>query len=68
MSLKSSTFPLNTRGGGADAKTAKTKQQLLNRHRGAIEKVLTDAKSYSDDYRRTLGTILDKGLRDSAKR
>jgi hypothetical protein len=68
MSLKSSTFPLNTRRGGVAGQAAKAKQRLLNRHHVAIEKVLADAKSYSEEYRRTLGAILDKGLRDSAKR
>jgi hypothetical protein len=68
MALKSSTFSFGTRNSGGDPKTAKAKQQLLKRHHEAIEKVVADAKSYSDDYRRTLGAILDKNLRDSAKR
>lgn len=68
MSLKSSTFPLNPQQGSAAGEAAKTKQRLLTRHHLEIEKVVADAKSYWNDYRRQLGSIHDKGLRDRAKR
>jgi hypothetical protein len=68
MSLKSSTFPLDAHRGGAADEAAKTKQRLLTRHHGEIERVVADAKSYWSEYRRKLGAIHDKGLRDRAKR
>lgn len=68
MSLKSSTFPLNGDQSSTADQAAKTKQRLLTRHHDEIEKVVADAKSYWNDYRRQLGEIHDKGLRDRAKR
>lgn len=65
MALKSSTYALQK---GPDAKASAKKNALLARHRNAVEKVLADAKSFSDDRRRKLNTITDATLRQSAAR
>ncbi len=65
MALKSSTFAVPT---GNDAKAKARKELLLIRHRGAIEKVVADAKSFSEDRKRALNRIEDALLRESASR
>ncbi len=64
MALSSSTIALPK--GGAKAKA--TKAGLLSRHRKAVDDVVSDAKSFSDDRKRELGKIVDKSLRQSAAR
>lgn len=64
MALSSSTIALPQ--GSAKAEANKT--SLLSRHRKAVEEVVSDAKSFSDDRKRELGKIVDKGLRRSAAR
>ncbi len=65
MALKSSTFAVPA---GSDAKAKARKELLLTRHRGAIEKVVADAKSFSEDRKRALDRIEDALLRESASR
>jgi hypothetical protein len=65
MALKSSTYALQK---GAGAKASAKKKALLARHRNAMDKVLADAKSFSDDRKRKLDTIADATLRQSAAR
>ena len=65
MALKSSTYALRK---GASAKANAKKTALLARHRNAVEKVLAEAKSFSDDRKRKLDTITDATLRQSAAR
>jgi hypothetical protein len=67
MALKSSTFVVRA-GGVANADAEARKERLLGRHRGAIERVVADAKTFSEDRRRALDRISDKQLRDSASR
>ena len=64
MALSSSTIALPK----GSAKAEATKASLLSRHRKAVEEVVSDAKSFSDDRKRELGKIVDKGLRQSAAR
>jgi hypothetical protein len=65
MALSSSTFALPKDGG---AKAKRRKDLLLKRHRAAVEKVLADAKTFSDDRKRDLDKIDDESLRRSATR
>ena len=44
------------------------KVDLLTRHRGAMDKVVAEAKTFSADHKRDLGKIVDKTLLKSAKR
>lgn len=64
MALSSSTIALPKGSAKADA----TKTGLLTRHRKAVEDVISDAKTFSDDRKRDLGKIADKSLRQSAAR
>lgn len=64
MALSSSTIALPKGSTKADA----TKTGLLSRHRKAVEEVVSDAKTFSDDRKRELGKIVNKGLRQSAAR
>jgi len=64
MTLKSSTFPAKDQKSAIETK----KPALLERHRSAIQEVLREAKSFSEDRRRTLSEIKDEHLRDSAKK
>lgn len=65
MGLSSSTLALPKKASGK----AKTKKSgLLTRHRQAVDKVVADAKSFSEDRQRELGKIADEGLRQSAAR
>jgi hypothetical protein len=63
MALSSSTLALPKKVG---AKVGGAK--LLMRHRLAIEEVVADAKSFSEERQRELDKIVDKGLRQSAAR
>ena len=65
MALSSSTFALPKETGG---KAKAKKSGLLMRHRKAVEQVVSDAKAFSDERKRDLGKIADKGLRQSAAR
>jgi hypothetical protein len=65
MALKSNTFAVQASSGAkADAK----KKALLERHRKSVEKVVADARSFSDDRKRKLSKITDVKLRESAAR
>jgi len=65
MALKSSTFAIPASSSvKADAK----KKALLARHGQSVEKVVADAKSFSDDRKRKLSQISDLKLRESAAR
>lgn len=65
MGLSSSTLALPKKAGTkAKSKTS----GLLMRHRKAIDKVVADAKTFSDDRKRDLEKIADEGLRQSAAR
>jgi predicted acylesterase/phospholipase RssA len=65
MALKSSTYALQKVAG---AKAGAKNKALLARHRNAVEKVVADAKAFSDDRQRKLDTITDATLRQSAAR
>ena len=65
MALSSSSIALPKT---ADAKAKAKKSGLLTRHRKAVEKVVADAKTFSDDRKRDLGKIADESLRQSAAR
>ena len=65
MGLSSSTLALPKKAG---AKTERKKSGLLMRHRQAIEEVVAEAKTFSDDRKRDLDKIADEGLRQSAAR
>lgn len=65
MALNSTTFALPKNG---EAKAKRRKDDLLKRHRQAVEKVLADAKTFSDDRKRDLEKIGDEKLRRSATR
>jgi hypothetical protein len=65
MALNSTTFALPKSG---EARTKRRKDDLLKRHREAVEKVLADAKTFSDDRKRDLEKIGDEKLRRSATR
>jgi hypothetical protein len=65
MALSSSTYALSIRSG---AKVDATKKRLLSRHREAVEKVLAEAKTLSEDRKRDLGKIDDENLRQNAAR
>ena len=65
MALSSSTYALPK---GGKAKATAAKKGLLTRHRAAVEKVVADAKSFSDYRKRDLNKITDKVLRESAAR
>lgn len=65
MALKSSTYALHK---GAGVKASAKNEALLARHRNAVEKVVADAKAFSDDRKRKLDTITDATLRQSAAR
>lgn len=67
MALKSSTFAVRA-GSTASADAEARKERLLGRHRGAIEKVVADAKTFSEDRKRALERISDRQLRESASR
>lgn len=65
MTLKSNSFAvLASSSAKADAK----KNALLERHRKSVEKVVADAKSFSDDRKRKLSKITNLKLRESASR
>ena len=65
MALSSRTYALSQ---GPSAKADATKESLLARHRKAVEKVLAEAKAFSDDRTRDLDQIADENLRQSAGR
>ena len=65
MALISGTYVIST---GSNGKADSTKKRLLSRHREAVEKVLADAKTLSEDRKRDLGKIDDVNLRQSAAR
>jgi hypothetical protein len=65
MALSSSTYALPK---GSSAKADAAKEDLLTRHRNAVEKVVADAKTFSNDRKRDLGKIADEDLRQSAAR
>lgn len=65
MALSSSTYALPK---GGKAKATAAKKGLLMRHRAAVQKVVADAKSLSDDRKRDLSKISDRALRESAAR
>ncbi|MDP9415675.1 MAG: hypothetical protein M3Q08_16670 [Pseudomonadota bacterium] len=65
MALKSSTFAVQA---GSSAKADAKKKALLERHRKSVEKVVADAKSFSEDRKRKLSQITDVKLRESAAR
>ena len=55
MALSSSTLTLPK----ADAKVKAKKSGLLMRHRKAVEQVVADAKTFSDERKRDLDKIAD---------
>jgi hypothetical protein len=65
MALKSNTFAVQA---ASSAKADAKKKALLERHRKSVEKVVADAKSFSDDRKRKLNKITDVMLRESAAR
>ncbi len=65
MALKSSTFAIQA---GSSVKSDIKKKALLARHGKSVEKVVADAKSFSDDRKRKLSQISDVKLRESAAR
>jgi hypothetical protein len=65
MALSSKTYALSK---GSSAKADATKEGLLARHHKAVEKVLADARAFSDDRTRDLDQIADEDLRHSAAR
>ena len=67
MSLSSNTFAL-PEGAGAEAKAKTKKSGLLMRHHKVIERVVSEAKSFSDERKRDLNEIADEDLRQSAAR
>ncbi|MBK1976273.1 hypothetical protein JIX58_11015 [Brevundimonas diminuta] len=65
MALKSSTFKV----GKANRKTVGSqKAGLETRHKGAIEKVVSEARALAEDRRTTLRGISSSALRVSATR
>lgn len=65
MALKSSTFAVQA---GSSVMADAKKKALLARHGKSVEKVVADAKSFSDDRKRKLSQISDLELRESAAR
>ncbi|WP_067614106.1 hypothetical protein [Erythrobacter sp. QSSC1-22B] len=65
MALSSSTYFLSK---GNSTKAGAKKKILLRRHRNEVEKVVADAKSFSEDRKRDLDKIADERLRESAAR
>jgi hypothetical protein len=65
MALKSTTLALEA---GNRSASEQRKTQLLERHNGAIKKVLTDAQAFKEERKATLDTISDVQLRESAER
>jgi len=65
MALKSSTFTVQA---GSSIKADAKKKALLARHGKSVERVVADAKSFSDDRKRKLSQISDLELRESAAR
>jgi len=65
MALKSNTFAVQA---ASSAKADAKKKALLERHRKSVEKVVADARSFSDDRKRKLSQITDAKLRESAAR
>ena len=59
MALKSKTFQIGTSN---RARTEETKKDLLTRHQNDINKVLKEARAFSEDRRRTLDRLKDKKL------
>lgn len=65
MALKSSTFKVAK----AHPKTVGSqKAGLENRHKGAIDKVVSDARTLAEDRRKALSGISSRALRVSATR
>lgn len=65
MALKSTTFRVAI----ADSKTvSRAKERLESRHKVAIDKVVSDARSLAEDRRVALKGITNKALRVSAGR
>ncbi len=65
MALKSSTFAIQA---GSSVKADAKKKALLARHGKSVQKVVADAKSFSDDRKRKRSQISDLKLRESAAR
>jgi hypothetical protein len=63
--MKSNTFPVVVSN---DSTSALKKPELLERHRGAIQKVLREAKSFAVERKQSLEHIKDSKLRESAKK
>lgn len=65
MALKSSTFKVER----SNPRTAsRAKERLENRHKGAIEKVVSDARTLAKDRRAALKSITNAALRTTAGR
>ena len=65
MALASSTFAVQaSRSQDADVR----RERLLHRHRAAVDKVVADARTFSEDLERTLSEITDEDLRQAASR
>lgn len=64
MTLKSSTFPVEKQKIAGEL----SKPSLLDRHHSLVQQVLKEAKSFSEDRRRSLEHIKDGKLRESAKK
>ena len=65
MALNSSTFVIQT---GSSTKADAKKKALLARHGKSVEKVVADAKFFSNERKRKLSQISDAKLRESAAR
>lgn len=65
MVLKSNTFAIPA---GSNVKADAKKKALLARHDKSVEKVVADARSFSDDRKRKLSQISNLKLRESAAR
>lgn len=64
MALKSSTFKVVK----TNRTTAAAKASLERRHKGAIDKVVSDARTLAEDRRTALKSITSPALRTSASR
>lgn len=64
MALNSTTLIVPASGPSEDM----SKEQLLNRHQQAIEKVINDAKDFKKDRKRILDQIGDTRVQESEAR
>jgi hypothetical protein len=65
MALSSTTYAVRK----ADSVKARVKKRgLLTKHKIEMQKVLAEAKTFSDDRKGKLETISDEGLRETASR